>query len=101
MELLDLMEMALVGLLIVILILFMIKNRKLAKENKLLIGMLDSEDKKVTAASEREKVIQMYHEGENEEYIAKVLQMPLDKVEMIIKFDKLKNAQQHIENAHG
>lgn len=93
MEMLDIVEMALVALLIVILVMFMIKNRKLAKENHLLITMLEGEDKKFSLTSERDRVIQMFGEGREPEHIAKVLQMPLDKVEMIIKFDKLKKGE--------
>ncbi|SFV90975.1 hypothetical protein MNB_SV-4-529 [hydrothermal vent metagenome] len=107
MEPLDLIVLGLVGILTIILWVFAVKNRNLAKENTLLRNIIEVKEKTIKNLeshrvlvkdvienlSESERVMKMLEEGKSKEEIAKVLQMPLDKVEMIIKFDKIKKGQ--------
>lgn len=93
MEPLDMTILGLVAVLTAILLMLALKNRKLEKENALLLSMMEAKEKSVENLSERDKVMHMYYAGESEEQIAEALKMPLDKVEMIIKFDKLKREQ--------
>ena len=108
MEPLDFIVLGLVGILTIILLILATKNKNLAKENALLRNIVEVKDKTIENLeshrvlvkdvienlSESDRVMQMLAEGETKEEIARVLQMPLDKVEMIIKFDKIKKGQQ-------
>ncbi len=108
MEPLDLIVLGLVGILTIILFILAGKNRNLAKENALLHDIIEVKDKTIENLeshrvlvkdvienlSESEKVMQMLEAGESREEIAKALEMPLDKVEMIIKFDRIKKEKQ-------
>ena len=109
MEPLDLIVLGLVGVLTIILFILAGKNRNLAKENALLHDIIEVKDKTIENLqsqrvlvkdvienlSESDRVLQMLEAGESIEEIAKALEMPLDKVEMIIKFDRIKKGSRH------
>ena len=105
MEMIDIIVLGLLALLVIILLILMNKNSKLSAENKKLTEIL--EIKNVTIAnyeasrvavtdvieniSSLDDVMRLIKEGESKVAIAEKLNMPLSKIELIIKFDKLKN----------
>jgi len=100
----DILISILVVLLIVILFIFVAMNNKLAKENRILKKMLDTKDATianleaqctstkdiVNHASISDTVMQYIAEGKSKEEISRELDMPINKIELIIKFDKIK-----------
>ncbi|MCB4742748.1 MAG: hypothetical protein LGB07_05090 [Sulfurovum sp.] len=73
------------------------ENRKLIKENILLRESVGSSKntKKIDIeyshnASETKHIIKLIEDGNSIEDIAQLLNFPLDKVEMIIKFNRIK-----------
>ncbi len=105
--------MIVLGLLMVLGIILSVlaeKNRELSKENALLREIMeksaqhantseaevhsqaDHPDHHGTELSEKERIIALVAEGRSTEDVARVLNVPLDKVEMIIKFERIKQA---------
>lgn len=105
MEIIDMVVLGLLVLLVVILFVFMSKNSKLSDENKKLNEIL--EVKNVTIAnyeasrvavtdvienfSSLDDVMDLINSGESKAFVSEKLGIPLSKIELIIKFDKLKN----------
>ena len=104
MQVMDITVLALLALLVIILLMLMGKNSKLAKENKKLNEILDV--KNVTIAnyeasrvavkdvienfSSLDDVMELINAGESKASVSEKLGIPLSKIELIIKFDKLK-----------
>jgi len=100
----DITVLALLALLVIIVLTLMSKNRKLSKENKKLNEIL--EVKNVTIAnyeasrvavkdvidnfSSLDDVMELINAGESKASVSEKLGIPLSKIELIIKFDKLK-----------
>ncbi len=107
MEIIDIVVLGLLLCLAIVLWILMSKNAKLSSENQKLHEILEVKD--ITIAnyeasrmvvkdvvenfSSFDTVMKMIHEGESKEQISKTLGMPLSKIELIIKFDKLKNKE--------
>jgi len=107
MEMMDMIVLGLLALLVIILFIFMNKNSKLSAENKKLTEILEIKD--VTIAnyeasrvsvsevieniSSLDEVMELIHKGESKADISEKLNIPLSKIELIIKFDKLKNKE--------
>ncbi len=105
MEMMDMIVLGLLVLLVIILFVLMRKNSKLSVENKKLTEILDVKD--VTIAnyeasrvavtdvienfSSLDEVMTLIHAGESKAEVSEKLGIPLSKIELIIKFDKLKN----------
>lgn len=104
MEMMDMIVLGLLVLLVIILFILMNKNAKLSAENKKLAEIL--EIKEVTIAnyeasrvavsdvienfSSLDDVMTLIHAGESKAAVSEKLNIPLSKIELIIKFDKLK-----------
>ena len=104
MQMIDMTVLALLALLVIILLTLMSKNSKLAKENKKLNEIL--EVKNVTIAnyeasrvavkdvidnfSSLDEVMELINAGESKASVSEKLGIPLSKIDLIIKFDKLK-----------
>ena len=104
MQMIDMTILALLALLVIILLTLMSKNSKLAKENKKLNEIL--EVKNVTIAnyeasrvavkdvidnfSSLDEVMELINAGESKASVSEKLGIPLSKIDLIIKFDKLK-----------
>jgi hypothetical protein len=104
MQMMDITVLALLALLVIIVLTLMSKNRKLSKENKKLNEIL--EVKNVTIAnyeasrvavkdvidnfSSLDDVMELINAGESKASVSEKLGIPLSKIELIIKFDKLK-----------
>ena len=105
MEIIDMIVLGLLVLLVIILFALMRKNAKLSDENKKLTEILEVKD--VTIAnyeasrvavkdvienfSSLDDVMMLINQGESKASISQKLNMPLSKIELIIKFDKIKN----------
>jgi len=99
------MVLGLLVLLVIILFTLMTKNSKLSADNKKLIDILEVKD--VTIAnyeasrvavtdvienfSSLDEVMTLIHAGESNAVVSQKLNIPLSKIELIIKFDKLKH----------
>ena len=104
MEMIDMVVLALLALLVVILFILINKNSKLNKENQQLTEIL--EIKNITIAnyeasrvavkdvvenfSALDDVMSLINAGESKEAVSQKLGIPISRVELIIKFDKLK-----------
>jgi len=104
MQTIDITVLSLLALLVIILLMLMNKNSKLAKENKKLNEILDV--KNVTIAnyeasrvsvkdvidnfSSLDEVMELINAGESKASVSEKLGIPVSKIELIIKFDKLK-----------
>jgi hypothetical protein len=104
MEMIDTIVLGLLALLVVILAILISKNAKLNKENQHLSEIL--EVKNITIAnyeasrvavkdvmenfSSLDEVMSLINAGESKASVAEKLGMPVSRVELIIKFDKLK-----------
>ncbi len=100
----DITVLALLALLVIILLMLVSKNSKLAKENKKLNEILDV--KNMTIAnyeasrvavkdvidnfSSLDDVMELINAGESKASVSEKLGIPVSKIELIIKFDKLK-----------
>ena len=100
----DITVLSLLALLVIILFMLVSKNSKLAKENKKLNEILDV--KNVTIAnyeasrvavkdvienfSSLDDVMGLINAGESKASVSEKLGIPVSKIELIIKFDKLK-----------
>jgi len=103
----DIIILTLLVLLIVVLIILAAKNSKLAKENKVLKEILEVKDTTISNLQAQrvsvkdvidnfastDDVMARIHEGKSREEVSKELGIPLSKVELIIKFDKIKKEQ--------
>ena len=104
MEMIDYIVLALLAMLVVILFVLMSKNSKLTNKNKKLREILDV--KNLTIAnyeasrvavtdvienySSLDAVMERINAGESKASVSEKLDIPLSKIELIIKFDKLK-----------
>jgi hypothetical protein len=104
MQMMDITVLSLLALLVIILFMLVSKNSKLAKENKKLNEILDV--KNVTIAnyeasrvavkdvienfSSLDDVMELINAGESKASVSEKLGIPVSKIELIIKFDKLK-----------
>jgi K+-transporting ATPase c subunit len=104
MEMIDYIVFGLLALLVVILTILISKNAKLNKENQQLTEIL--EVKNITIAnyeasrvavkdvmenfSSLDEVMSLINAGESKEAVAEKLGIPVSRIELIIKFDKLK-----------
>lgn len=104
MQMIDIVVLSLLALLVVILFTLMAKNSKLRSENKKLNEILEVKD--VTIANYEasrvavrdvmenfsllDEVMTLIHEGKSREAVSEKLGIPVSKIELIIKFDKLK-----------
>jgi len=105
MEMMDMIVLGLLVLLVIILFILMNKNAKLSAENKKLTEILEVKD--VTIAnyeasrvavsdvienfSSLDDVMTLINAGESKASVSEKLNIPLSKIELIIKFDKLKH----------
>ena len=104
MEKFDYMVLALLALLVVILFVLMSKNSKLTNKNKKLREILDIKDQTITNYeasrvavtdvidnySSLDAVMERINAGESKASVSEELNIPVSKIELIIKFDKLK-----------
>ncbi|WP_373032664.1 sigma-70 family RNA polymerase sigma factor [Sulfurovum sp.] len=104
MQMMDITVLSLLALLVIILLMLVSKNSKLAKENKKLNEILDV--KNVTISnyeasrvavkdvienfSSLDDVMELINSGESKASVSEKLGIPVSKIELIIKFDKLK-----------
>ena len=104
MEMIDMIVLGLLVLLVIILFILMSKNSKLSSENKKLAEILEVKD--ITIAnyeasrvavtevienfSSLDEVMTLISAGESKAEVSEKLNIPLSKIELIIKFDKLK-----------
>ena len=104
MQMMDITVLSLLALLVIILLMFVSKNSKLAKENRKLNEILDV--KNVTISnyeasrvavkdvienfSSLDDVMELINSGESKASVSEKLGIPVSKIELIIKFDKLK-----------
>ena len=104
MEMMDITVLSLLALLVIILLMLISRNSKLAKENKKLNDILDV--KNVTISnyeasrvavkdvienfSSLDDVMELINAGESKASVSEKLGIPVSKIELIIKFDKLK-----------
>jgi hypothetical protein len=104
MQMMDITVLSLLALLVIILLMFVSKNSKLAKENRKLNEIL--EVKNVTISnyeasrvavkdvienfSSLDDVMELINSGESKASVSEKLGIPVSKIELIIKFDKLK-----------
>ena len=104
MQMMDITVLSLLALLVIILLMLMSKNSKLVKENQKLNEILDV--KNVTIAnyeasrvavkdvidnfSSLDDVMALINAGESKASVSEKLGIPVSKIELIIKFDKLK-----------
>jgi len=104
MEMMDMIVLGLLVMLVIILFGLMSKNSKLSAENKKLTAIMEVKD--VTIAnyeasrvavsdvienfSSLDDVMVLINAGESKTAVSEKLNIPLSKIELIIKFDKLK-----------
>jgi len=104
MEMMDMIVLGLLIMLVIILFILMSKNSKLSAENKKLTEIMEVKD--VTIAnyeasrvavtdvienfSSLDDVMVLINAGESKATVSEKLNIPLSKIELIIKFDKLK-----------
>ena len=104
MEMMDMIVLGLLVMLVIILFILMSKNSKLSAENKKLTEIMEVKD--VTIAnyeasrvavsdvienfSSLDDVMVLINAGESKAAVSEKLNIPLAKIELIIKFDKLK-----------
>lgn len=104
MQMMDITVLSVLALLVIVLFILVSKNSKLAKENKKLNEIL--EVKNVTISnyeasrvavkdvienfSSLDEVMGLISAGESKASVSEKLGIPVSKIELIIKFDKLK-----------
>lgn len=105
MEMMDMIVLGLLFLLLIILFILMSKNSKLSDENKKLIEILEVKDATIANYeasrvavkdvienfSSLDEVMSLINQGESKASVSQKLNIPLSKIELIIKFDKIKN----------
>jgi len=104
MEKFDYIVLALLAVLVVILFMLISKNSKLTSKNKKLREILDVKDLTIVNYeasrvavtdvienySSFDAVMERINAGESKASVSEELNMPVSKIELIIKFDKLK-----------
>ncbi len=104
MQMMDITVLALLVLLIIILFMLVSKNSKLANENKKLNEILDVKNTTIANYeasrvavkdvienfSSLDEVMELINAGESKASVSEKLGIPVSKIELIIKFDKLK-----------
>lgn len=104
METIDLLALGLVLVLLVIVFVLLSKNAKLSSENKKLDEILTIKDTTIANYeasrvavkdvienfSALDAVMELINAGESKMFVSEKLGIPLSKIELIIKFDKLK-----------
>ena len=104
MEIMDIEVLSLLVLLVVILFIMVSQNSKLKKENKKLNEILEVKNSTIANYeasrvavkdvienfSLLDEVMALIEAGESRETVSEKLGIPISKVELIIKFDKLK-----------
>ncbi len=107
MQLTDMIVLALLVLLVIVLFVLAAMVTKLAKENKVLKEVIEIKDTTIANLeaqrvsvkevidnfSDADQVMQRIEDGQSREEVSKELGIPLNKVELIIKFDKIKKAR--------
>ncbi|WP_309497282.1 sigma-70 family RNA polymerase sigma factor [Sulfurovum sp.] len=104
MDMIDFIVLGLLALLVIILFILISKNSKLYKENQQLTEILEM--KNITISnyeasrvavkdvmenfSSLDDVMSLINAGESKATVAEKLGMPVSRIELIIKFDKLK-----------
>ena len=100
----DITVLSLLALLIIILFMLVGKNSKLVKENKKLNEILDVKNTTIANYeasrvavkdvienfSSLDDVMELINAGESKASVSEKLGIPVSKIELIIKFDKLK-----------
>ena len=106
MDIIDQLIMGLIAILFVIVFSLLSKNSKLKSENKKIKEILELKDTTISNYeasrfsvtdvienfSAHEEVMQFVDAGESRENISEKLGIPISRIELIIKFDKIKNA---------
>ena len=104
MEMMDITILSLLALLVIILLMLVSKNSKLAKENKKLNEILEVKNTTISNYeasrvavkdvienfSSLDDVMELINAGESKASVSEKLGIPVSKIELIIKFDKLK-----------
>jgi hypothetical protein len=104
MEMMDITVLSLLALLVIILFMLVSKNSKLAKENKKLNEILSVKNATIANYeasrvavkdvienfSSLDEVMGLINAGESKASVSEKLGIPVSKIELIIKFDKLK-----------
>ena len=104
METMDLLILGLVVILLVIVFILLSKNSKLSGENKKLGEILEMKDTTIANYeasrvavtdvienfSALDSVMELINAGESKASVSEKLGIPVSKIELIIKFDKLK-----------
>ena len=104
MQMMDITILSLLALLVIILFMLVSKNSKLAKENKKLNEILDVKNATIANYeasrvavkdvienfSSLDDVMGLINAGESKASVSEKLGIPVSKIELIIKFDKLK-----------
>ena len=102
------MTISLIIILILIVVMQFFNNKKLQKEINILKDVMELKDATISNFeasrvavkdvienfSSHEEVITLIEAGENRENISKKLNIPLSKIELIVKFDKIKKEKQ-------
>lgn len=100
----DITILSLLALLVIILFMLVSKNSKLAKENKKLNEILEVKNTTISNYeasrvavkdvienfSSLDDVMELINAGESKASVSEKLGIPVSKIELIIKFDKLK-----------
>lgn len=100
----DITILSLLALLVIILLMLVSKNSKLAKENKKLNEILEVKNTTISNYeasrvavkdvienfSSLDDVMELINAGESKASVSEKLGIPVSKIELIIKFDKLK-----------
>lgn len=100
----DITILSLLALLVIILFMLVSRNSKLAKENKKLNEILDVKNTTIANYeasrvavkdvienfSSLDEVMELINAGESKASVSEKLGIPVSKIELIIKFDKLK-----------
>lgn len=112
METLDIVVLGLLVILVSILFMLIRKNSKLQDENKKLLEVLEVKDITISNYeasrvavkdvienfSSLDDVMRLINAGESKASVSEKLNIPLSKIELIIKFDKLKQKKdEHLE----
>lgn len=100
----DITILSLLALLVIILFMLVSKNSKLTKENKKLNEILEVKNTTISNyeasrvavkdvidnISSLDEVMELINAGESKASVSEKLGIPLSKIDLIIKFDKLK-----------
>ncbi|MCW8820892.1 MAG: sigma-70 family RNA polymerase sigma factor [Sulfurovum sp.] len=104
MQMMDIVVLSLLGLLVIILLMLISKNSKLTSEKKKLNDILEMKNATIANYeasrvavkdvienfSSLDEVMELINLGESKASVSEKLGIPVSKIELIIKFDKLK-----------